>query len=65
MFVHEIEKLNDQMTSYISIIIAGNRNASQLKKTNSINQSFSGMQSSGKFCQMTVVHNKSIYSQTW
>ena len=33
-YVHEIEKLNDQMTSYISIIIAGNRNASQLKKTN-------------------------------
>ena len=33
-YVLEIEKLKDKMTSYISIIIAGNRNASQLKKTN-------------------------------
>ena len=31
-YVHEIEKLNDQLTSYFTIIIiAGNRNASQLK----------------------------------
>ena len=28
---YEIEKLNDQMTWYFSIIIAVNRNASQLK----------------------------------